>query len=92
MTQGCVTDFCKAISTCIMFTYTDHILVIIDFLISTLSIDTHCIYLFINIVEPRLYCGHHWDPSNCLDFRGVLNSGVVLYKIATIGTQESVHI
>ncbi len=41
--------------------------------------------------EP-LYCGHHWDPSNCPDFRGVLNSGVVLYRIATIGTKASVHI
>ena len=23
-----------------------------------------------------LYCGHHWDPSNCTDCRGVLSSGV----------------
>ena len=23
------------------------------------------------------YTGHHWDPRNCPDFRGVLNSGVV---------------
>ncbi len=28
-----------------------------------------------NTLEP-LYCGHHWDPSNCPDFRGVLNSEV----------------
>ncbi len=39
-------------------------------------------------VEPR----HHWEPSNCPDCRGVLNSGVVLYKITTIGTKASVHI
>ena len=39
------------------------------------------------------YCRHHWDPSNnWLDYRGVLNSGVVLYRITTIGIEESVHI
>ena len=38
-----------------------------------------------------LYCGHHWDPCNCPDFMGVLNSGVVLYRIATIGTNEIVR-
>ena len=43
---------------------------------------------FVNTVEP-LYCGHHWDPSNCSDFRDVLNSGVVLYRI---GTKSTVHI
>ena len=26
-------------------------------------------------MEP-LYCGHHWEPSNCPDCRGVLNSGI----------------
>ncbi len=40
------------------------------------------------MVEP-LYYGHHWDPSNC---PGVLNSGVVLYRITTIGTKASVLI
>ena len=38
-------------------------------------------------MEP-LYCGNHWDPSNCPDCRGVLNSGVVLYRITTIGTKQ----
>ncbi len=42
-------------------------------------------------VEP-LYCGHHWGPSNCPDCRGVLNSGVVLYRITATGKPESVHI
>ena len=31
-----------------------------------------------------LYCGHHWEPCNCPDCRGVLNSGV--------GTKANVHI
>ncbi len=33
-------------------------------------------------------CGHHWEPSNCPDCRGVLNSGVVLYRITTIETSK----
>ena len=41
--------------------------------------------------EPH-YCGHHWDPCNCPDFKGVLNSGVVFYRIIAIRTKESVHI
>ncbi len=31
---------------------------------------------------------HHWDPSNCPDFRGVLNSGVVLYRITCITIKQ----
>ena len=27
-------------------------------------------------MEP-LYCGHHWDPSECHDFKGVLNSDIL---------------
>ena len=27
--------------------------------------------------EP-LYCGHHWDQQKCPDFRGILNSKVVI--------------
>ncbi len=38
--------------------------------------------------EP-LCCGHHWEPSNCPDCRGVLNSEVLLYRITT---KASVHI
>ena len=30
--------------------------------------------------------------SNCPDRKGVLNSGIVLYRTATIGTKASVHI
>ena len=48
------------------------------------------VYMYMYTVEP-LYCGHHWDPSSCPDCRGVINS-VVLYRIATFGTQESVHV
>ena len=47
--------------------------------------------MYIDYVEP-LYCGHHWEQSNCPDCRGALNSGVVLYRITTIGTKTSVHI
>ncbi len=46
---------------------------------------------YVQYVEP-LYYGYHWDSCNCPDCRGVLNSGVVLYRIATIGTKPSVHI
>ena len=42
-------------------------------------------------LEP-FYCGLHWYPSNCPDFRGVPISGVVLHRIATIGTKASAHI
>ncbi len=34
-----------------------------------------------------LYYGHHWEPSIPADLLEV-----ALYRIATIGTQESVHI
>ncbi len=30
--------------------------------------------IYSTTVKP-LYCGHHWDPSNCPAFRDVLNSG-----------------
>ena len=37
------------------------------------------VHVYIHCTVEPLYCGHHWEPSNCLDCRGVLNSGVVLY-------------
>ena len=46
--------------------------------------------MYVYTVEP-LYCGHHWEPNNCPDCRGVLDSGVVLYRITAIGTKAIVH-
>ncbi len=51
-----------------------------------------CMYMYAcmyYVHTVALYCGNHWDPRNCPDFRDVLNSGVA---IATTETKESVHI
>ena len=42
-----------------------------------------------NTVE-LLYSGHPWDKYKCLDYRGVLISGVNLYYKAQFGTFVSV--
>ncbi len=65
------------------------------FATSTVSADTcnsatnvaFCIHMYLYIIIPctcivePLYCGHHWEPSNCPDCRGVLNSGVVCKEL-----------
>ena len=48
-------------------------------------------YIYIHVQWNLYICGDHWEPFNCPDCRGVLNSGVVLYRITTIGTKASVH-
>ncbi len=41
-------------------------------------------------VEP-LFCGHHWDPFNCPDFR-ISGVSLIRGRIAATGSQSSVHI
>ena len=36
--------------------------------------------------------GHHWDCSNCPDYRGALISEVDLYRNVVVGILESVLI
>ena len=48
--------------------------------------------VLVHIVFNILWNLYIVDQCNCSDCRGDLNSGVVLYRITTVGTKASVHI